>query len=140
MGTRSLTIIKDGGKSGKEIAVLYRQYDGSPDGHGKELADFLAGKRMVNGISANPKTVINGPNALAAQVVAFFTDPQETGGFYLYPAGTRDCGEEYIYTLTAQADKPINLKVEAGFSNKVLFNDTPEEFLVALESGKLGDA
>lgn len=32
MGTRSLTVMKD---TGNEIAVLYRQFDGYPEGHGQ---------------------------------------------------------------------------------------------------------
>ncbi len=39
MGTRSLTILC--GRDA-EIAVLYRQYDGYPEGHGRELAEILS--------------------------------------------------------------------------------------------------
>ena len=41
--------------------------------------------------------VANGMPCLAAQLVAKFK--QEVGHFYLYPARTRDCGEEYVYTV-----------------------------------------
>jgi len=40
MGTRSLTIFFDGDRD-EEIAVMYRQFDGSPEGHGALLAEFL---------------------------------------------------------------------------------------------------
>jgi len=112
MGTRSLTIFHDGDarQYGKEIAVLYRQYDGCPDGHGKELADFLEDKPIVNGISTNPN-VFNGMGCLAAAVVAHFKDG--AGGFYLYPAGTRDCGEEYTYHISGKAgDKQATIRTE----------------------------
>ena len=101
MGTRSLTILQDG--DGQEIAVLYRQMDGYPDGHGNDLARFLKPFTVVNGfgIGAKRGKVANGMACLAAQLVAKFK--RDVGGFYLYPAGTRDCGEEYVYTVDLQA-------------------------------------
>lgn len=97
MGTRSLTVLQ--GNDGKEIAVLYRQMDGYPSGHGAELAKYLKPFTVVNGFGSGAKCgkVANGMSCLAAQLVAKFK--QEVGHFYLYPAGTRDCGEEYIYTV-----------------------------------------
>lgn len=106
MGTRSLTVVVDNcSETPKEICVLYRQFDGYPSGHGRELVDFLKGMQVVNGFSApNPK-LANGPNCLAASLVAYFK--KETGGFYLYPADTRDCGEEYVYTITVNKNSII---------------------------------
>jgi hypothetical protein len=49
MGTRSLTIFQE--NDNKEICVMYRQFDGYPDGHGEELARFLSGFTMVNGFN-----------------------------------------------------------------------------------------
>jgi hypothetical protein len=70
----------------KEIAVLYRQMDGYPEGHGEELENFLKGLDSIS---------YNGAECLAAQIVAHFK--KGFGKFYLYPAGTRNIGEEYIY-------------------------------------------
>lgn len=95
MGTRSLTVIKDGRK---EICTLYRQMDGYPEGHGKELSEFLSGFRVVNGYSSmDTDKVANGISCLAAQVIAHFKDG--VGMFYLYPPGSRDMDEEYIYVV-----------------------------------------
>lgn len=94
MGTRSLTIIKN--EQDKEICVMYRQYDGYPEGHGQELRDFVNQFTLVNGISFEDNRVLaNGMNCLAAQLIAHFKT--SVGGFYLYPPGTRDCWEEYTY-------------------------------------------
>jgi len=83
-------------KEGKEIVVLYRQMDGYPSGHGEELSDFLMNIKLVNGLPINPQEKLaNGMGCLAAQVVAHFK--KEVGRFYLYPAGTRDVWEDYIY-------------------------------------------
>jgi hypothetical protein len=97
MGTRSLTVIQDADND-EEIAVLYRQMDGYPEGHGRELAEFLSGMAIVDGLPpgrGERDRLANGAECLAAQIVAHFK--QEPGGFYLYPAGTRSLGEEYIY-------------------------------------------
>lgn len=110
MGTRSLTVVEEVG--GVEICVLYRQYDGYPTGHGAELKSFLQGIQIVNGLGlGNEKRMANGIECLAAQLVAHFK--REPGGFYLYPAVTRDCGEEYIYTLYLNTGK-LMMRVEAG--------------------------
>lgn len=95
MGTRSLTVLPADG--GGESAVLYRQYDGYPEGHGLELAALLVGLVEVNGLSANPERVFNGAACLSASIVSHFK--RQPGDFYLYPAGTRDTGEEYVYAI-----------------------------------------
>ena len=104
MGTRCLTVFVDLRKDekGKEIAVLYRQMDGYPDGHGAELQQFLAKRPIVNGYNSTDEQnkAFNGMGCLAASVVAHFK--QAIGEFYLHPPGTRDIGEEYIYTVTGK--------------------------------------
>ena len=55
MGTRSTTAILD--ENGEMLVKIYRQCDGHPKSHGQELADFLNGKRLVNGYGdPNSKT------------------------------------------------------------------------------------
>jgi hypothetical protein len=134
MGTRSLTVMND---EDTEIAVLYRQYDGFPESHGQELASFLNGFTVVNGLGLNSDHMIaNGGGCLAAQIVAHFK--QEAGGFYLFSAGTRNCSEEFIYTVTAKAGQEIQLKVESGYekSMETLYEGTPNGFLIWLEEYK----
>ncbi|KKL22225.1 hypothetical protein LCGC14_2437560 [marine sediment metagenome] len=110
MGTRCLTVFKE--EDGTEIAVMYRQMDGYPSGHGQELADFLAGKALVNGIGADDSkdTAFNGMHCLAASVVAHFK--KDLGSVYLYPAGTRDVGEEYTYTVTGRMGEKPTIKTK----------------------------
>ena len=98
VGTRSLTTFNDE-YDNEEIVVLYRQYDGYPQGHGKELFEFLNEMVVVNGISLNgPPKIANGMSCLTAQAVSHFKG-SEVGGVYLYKSGTRDIGELYIYTI-----------------------------------------
>jgi hypothetical protein len=110
MGTRSLTVFKE---DGKEIVVMYRQFDGYPSGHGKDLAEILAGRKIVNGFSSIDKKVFNGMGCLAAQVVAELKDGP--GNIYLYPAGTRDCWEEYVYIVTGKVGQEPHIEIEGIF-------------------------
>lgn len=109
MGTRSLTIIED--EKGRKLATMYRQFDGYYDGHGKELADFLTGFKLVNGMGGDePEKFANGLGCLAAQVVAHFK--KEPGGIYLYPAGVRGVGEEYTYVVSGEVGGEPTIKVD----------------------------
>jgi hypothetical protein len=123
MGTRSLTVF---GKGEEEIVVMYRQWDGYPEGYGKELAEFLNGFVIVNGIRGDePKKSANGLDCLAAQVIKHFKT--EIGGTYLYRAGTRDIDEIYIYMIEEKNGKPY-LTV-ADYTSKILTYGTPKSVL-----------
>ena len=112
MGTRSLTIIND--EQGKEIVVIYQQFDGHPSGVGKTLHELLKDMKVINGISGDARmgTHANGMTCLAAQLVAARKD--EIGNVYLCPAGTRDCWEEYRYHISLSGTVLL-LKVESGY-------------------------
>ncbi len=102
MGTRSLTFVYN---HTRRVVCMYRQFDGYPSGHGRELAEFLAGfDAVVNGLRVGEtRKVANGMGCLAAQLVANFK--VSSGGFYLYPTDTSDVGEEYEYHV--YADKVV---------------------------------
>ena len=125
MGTRSLTVF---GKGVDEIVVMYRQMDGYPTGHGQELAEFLDGFTVVNGYSfADNRKIANGLNCLAAQVIAHFKNG--VGGFYLYPANTRDCWEEYIYIVSEKNSAPYIEVIDTYDNGNFLFKGTPRKML-----------
>ncbi len=117
MGTRCNTIVVD--ESGEILVNLYRQYDGYPDGHGAELAEFLAGKEIINGIGDPTAKAFNGLADLAARVVGYFVASKgseetpgydELGGFYLFPTdGQLD--NDYTYRITAKTgDKEATIE------------------------------
>lgn len=150
MGTRSLTVMRDtwNRDEPEEVVVMYRQMDGYPTGHGRDLANFLNGMVVGNGISMNgPKKFANGMGCLAAQIIAHFKNESGVGGIYLHPAGTRDAGEEFIYYVDAGHDEQLTITVyETDWGHdkdgmfytkqgKKLFEGTPEDFLVGLEKG-----
>jgi hypothetical protein len=134
MGTRSLTVMNDSWEDHKEIVVMYRQMDGYPGGHGVDLAKFLSEFEIVNGIGPEGGKIANGGGCLAAQIVDKFKEG--AGGFYLYPAGTRDVGEEYSYFVTPDVETgSIEMKI-VDYNDETIFIGTAEEFL-ALESAEL---
>ena len=104
MGTRSLTFVYEKyGQIQKPVVNMYRQYDGYPEGHGAELAEFLNGGRLVNGLSATKtvkEVVFNGMGCLAASMVAHFK--QTPGGFYIHPVDITDCGQDYEYHIFSE--------------------------------------
>ena len=116
MGTRCLTFVYDGDKA---ILNLYRQFDGYPEGHGLELAKFLAGKQLVNGMSGDTSMVFNGMGCLAAGLVAHFK--QSAGGFYIHAVTDTDCWQDYEYHVYTDR------VVVKGYNSKVIFNGTWED-------------
>jgi len=139
MGTRSLTVIKDGKK---EICVLYRQHDGYPEGHGKELAEFLSGFTVVNGYCSDDEVkVANGAGCLAAQIISHFKTG--VGQFYLYPPKTRYMGEEYVYEVSVvkgNIEVTVNEVPYPPAALKVLFFGTPEECLDCIKASEVENA
>ena len=99
MGTRSLTYVWEDDKSNKPFLCMYRQFDGYKEGHGKDLAEFLAPITLINGIGGQKAgEAANGMGCLAAQMVAHFKAPHGIGGFYLHaPDLDQDAGQEYEY-------------------------------------------
>ena len=95
MGTRSLTHVREVLPDGKPVVLvtIYRQFDGYPRGQGAEVANFLSGHRIVNGIGtgATPENAFNGPGDLAARLIAtLVNDGPGIGNFYiLSPGGER---------------------------------------------------
>lgn len=126
MGTRSLTYVYNENQATKTQRVLcmYRQCDGYPSGHGKELYSFLSSGKMVNGISPDDATVFNGSGCLAAQMVAYFKDGP--GNIYLLPTHTSYSYQDYSYHVYFQNEQ-FCIEVR-NHKNKKLFSGSLEEF------------
>lgn len=95
MGTRALTFVYD--DDDRPIINLYRQHDGYPSAHGRELAEFLTSiKEITNGIRMDEaRKTANGMSCLAAQIVAHFK--KDVGSFYLYNIEDTDHCQDYEY-------------------------------------------
>jgi hypothetical protein len=137
MGTRSLTTFierytDEKTKKVKNIKVvtMYRQFDGYPKGMGIDLAEFLAGGKLVNGISPTEKELVfNGMGCLAAQCVAYFKEGP--GSIYLHRGGTTNCWEEYRYEIIQDEENPkeIIFRCYDVYKKKWIFEGTPQDFI-----------
>jgi hypothetical protein len=127
MGTRSLTFVHEGAAA-KALINMYRQFDGYPSGHGKELYEFLRPIKMVNGFSGDSEIKqANGAGCLAAQMIAHFKDG--VGGIYIQPVSATDCGQDYCYHVYADDTNGITVKcfeMRANNRKELLFNGTVE--------------
>ncbi|RKZ97459.1 MAG: hypothetical protein DRQ46_04855 [Gammaproteobacteria bacterium] len=138
MGTRSLTLISD--SNGKEILVMYRQYDGYPSGLGLELAQFLEPYTITNGISDTSTQTANGMGCLAAQMVKHFKEC--VGNIYLYPASTRNVGEEFTYAISVtEGELRITIREVVWVHDehdeyRKIFEGTPTEMIAFCEENK----
>jgi len=125
MGTRSNTVVIN---NGVKILNLYRQYDGYPSGHGKELAAFLEPLTLVNGYGPDAVNQANGMGCLAAQLVANFKNG--VGGFYIdNPYGI--CDNDYTYTIsgnTQEPDKGLTISV-VDYNGTKLFTGNIASFI-----------
>ena len=118
MGTRCLTYVYEGNSP---LVCLYRQFDGYPSGHGAELANFLKGIKLGNGIADNPKMgkFANGMGCLAAQLVVHFK--KSVGGFYIHLV-TDSSGVDYEYHVYPN-------KVVVRDSDEVVFSGSQNDFV-----------
>ena len=134
MGTRCLTYVYEGKTP---LMCLYRQFDGYPSGHGAELAEFLSGGKIVNGLRFGEEgKFFNGMGDLAAQLVANFK--KESGGFYLYPVSAKDCGQDYEYHIL-NVDGEFKIEVyycgcnffgiSGDYESEVVFSGSLPEFV-----------
>ena len=121
MGTRSLTWVHTDSEDKLPLVCMYRQYDGYMEGHGLELAEFLAPYHVVNGLGGDTKAKIaNGMGCLAAQMIAHFK--VGAGQFYMQvPEPGIDCAQEYEYHV-------YNNKVIVYAYDKLVFDGTWAEF------------
>lgn len=118
MGTRCLTFVYDGDKA---VINMYRQFDGYPEGHGQELAEFLTSfDEIVNGYSpGDSRRIANGMGCLAAQLIAHFKD--SVGGFYIHAVTDTDCWQDYEYHVYED-------KVVVKNPTEVIFTGTWSDF------------
>ena len=132
MSTRAITEFID---HGEVVARIYKHGDGYPTWWGQELADFLKGINIVNGISITrdrPKEA-NGMGCLAAQFIAEVKDG--IGSVYLVALGDNDWDADYNYKVYMEASRII-LSAHSS-SGKLLFQGSPKTFDGSKVEGKV---
>jgi hypothetical protein len=101
MGTRARVNIFD---RNQLIVSIYRQFDGYPDGLGKEIAEFAGGMAIINGISGQKAgEAANGMGCFAAQLIRYLKG--DIGSVYIRDTGPDSQGEEYSYNLHSRDGK-----------------------------------
>lgn len=103
MGTRALIHIKKNGKFSATLATIYVQFDGYPDGLGKQIIDFIGDKKISNGIKSGN---FNSMGCFAASLIAHLKT--EAGNVYIKEPDTCDVWENYTYTLYRNGDEILD--------------------------------
>ena len=117
---------------------MYRQFDGYPSGHGKELYEFLKPFTITNGISGGAKlgNSANGIGCLAGQLVCHFK--KEVGNVYLHSVTEKNCGQDFEYHVFGTKDDGFRIKVvnrgcnffgmQSSETNEAIFDGDLETF------------
>lgn len=144
MGTRSTTHVFEINEPGavtpallkkaRHVVSIYRQYDGYPEGHGKDLADFAAKFTIVNGFSMGMQagTHANGGGCFGAQLIHTFKT--EIGNVYITSKTDRQEYDYFLYVrptergfgTTPAMESLIYLVAKAG--KKTLFSGPVKEY------------
>lgn len=138
MGTRSTYLVtKKYGDKTMPVILFYHQFDGYPDGHPKEVAEWLSKGVVVNGLgSKQPLLVFNGCGCLAAQFVAKFKE--HAGGQYLYTIDSRgNCGEDYLYEIIVDDEKFTIEFVACNSDGTEFYRGTPGGFVEKVINGEI---
>ena len=102
MGTRSITEVYEMDSLGSEIVCrFFRHYDGYPESHGIDLAQWLEGKRLVNGMDANFKKDVDF-NRAGTMSIPLMSHIQGISGAEVVPTDgdSSDYGQDYTYKIT----------------------------------------
>ena len=107
----------------KKIVSIYNQYDGYPEGLGVTIADYLNGKRLVNGLGGSRDTVFNGLGCLAAQLIAEIKDGP--GNVYIEDKDRPHGWLDYKYYVWGDDNKDIWISIFDG--DECIFVGKPKQ-------------
>lgn len=142
MGTRSSYRIIEkwedtqANESGENILCnVYLQYDGYPQGHPSDTAQWLSQGTVVNGLGLQEaRLVFNGGGCLAAQFIARLKEGP--GGTYLHSLESwGKCCEDYLYDIIIKSDRSLEFVAYENYSDTPteIFRGTPAEFTAKYE-------
>lgn len=116
MSTHATIVIKDHNRT---LVSFYQHSDGYLESLGKDIAHFLDGMVVVNGITNTTKKTANGMGCLAAQLCSYLK--HEVGGLYIIPECHRV--EDYSYIIG------YNFISVRDMEDELLFYGTWEEYV-----------
>ena len=105
----------------------YKHYDGYPQGHPLDIAKWLIGFKIVNGIGGRDIRVANGLGCLAAQYIAAFK--MEAGDLYIEPQSNLHMDIEYITYVWGTENKDIWMSIFDENEEKCIFVGKPQELI-----------
>lgn len=141
MSVKSLTVVAD--DDGRDLCVLSRNIDGHLTGHGVDLRDFLRGYIITRQPkTADKRKTVSTIGWLAVTLITEFKTGM--GDFELLPSGTRDTGEEYIYTVYARHTSRklpslLNLRVEVTYPRYAEINPNNDSKTTIIYDGLLDE-
>ena len=106
---------------------VYKHYDGYPSGHPVDLAKFLNGFNVVNGLGQDTHKVANGLGCLAAQYVAAFKEGP--GDIYIENPDTQHTDIEYITYVWGDDGKSIWMSIFDVYDEECIFVGKPQELI-----------
>ena len=107
---------------------IYKHYDGYPQGHPVDLAKFLNGFKIVNGLGMDTYQIANGLGCLAAQYIAAFK--MEPGDLYVESPEHSEHGDiEYVTYVWGDYGKGIWMSIFDTYEDKCIFVGRPQELI-----------
>ena len=107
---------------------IYKHYDGYPQGHPLELANWLIHKKIVNGIGVDTYGLANGLGCLAAQYISAFK--MGAGDLYVENPSENLHGDiEYITYVWGDDGKDIWMSIFDTYEKKCIFVGKPQELI-----------
>ena len=110
-------------KPDKFMVSIYHHFDGYPEYLGVTLANYLDGKKIVNGLGEDRDTVFNGLGCMAASIIAELKE--EAGNVYIenleHPSGWID----YEYYIWGDTGKDIWISIFDG--DECIFVGKPDK-------------
>src|SRR5690349_21004379 len=114
MSVKCLTVVLD--DDGKEVCVLYSSTNGQLTGHGEDLKALLCGYTIIHNLRSKDRANI-AVNLRHLAVILIKKIRPINGLLEMLPSGTRNIGEEYVYTVyprhtSAKLPSLLNLRIE----------------------------
>ena len=106
---------------------VYKHYDGYPQGHPVDLAKFLNGFSVVNGLGMDTNRVANGLDCLAAQYIAAFK--QDAGDLYVENPDVEHMDIEYITYVWGDYGKGIWMSIFDVYDKECIFVGKPQQLI-----------
>ena len=106
---------------------IYKHYDGYPEGHPTELANWLTNKKIVNGIGMDTYGIANGLECLAAQYIAAFK--MGPGDLYVENPDKEHMDIEYITYVWGKENKDIWMSIFDVYDKECIFVGKPQQLI-----------